>query len=198
LRTFCGHEEEVFALAVTQRAVRPLLFSAGMDRSIKCWRLPLSLFLSLSPSAPALSLLPSWDALPLLDNPSVLTDFTTPQSLSQGDRDTIALMAKMAVTESQRWADSWTEGRQAEAAGDLTEECVSKDNLRLRNGSLAQSELDLEEEEALREALLRMQSHNEQWREEFPHQGQAERRAMGEEEAVKAEAAVGEDMTFAE
>jgi hypothetical protein len=55
-----------------------------------------------------------------------------------------------------------------EAAGDLTEECVSKDNLRLRNGSLAQSELDLEEEEALREALLRMQSHKEQWREEFP------------------------------
>jgi hypothetical protein len=118
-----------------------------MDRSIKCWRLPLTLFLSLSPSAPALSLLPSWDALPLLDNPSVLTDFTTPQSLSQGDRDTIALMAKMAAKE----------GRQAEAAGDLTEECVSKDNLRLRNGSLAQSELDLEEEEALREALLRMQ-----------------------------------------
>jgi hypothetical protein len=101
-------------------------------------------------------------------------------------------MAKMAVTESQRWADSWTEGRQTEAAGDLTED------LRLRNGSLTQSELDLEEEEALREALLRMQSHKEQWREGCSQQGQAERRAMGEKEGVKAEAAVGEDMTFAE
>jgi hypothetical protein len=51
LRTFSSHEEEVFALTVTQRTIKPILISAGMDRSIKCWRLPLTLFLSLSSSA---------------------------------------------------------------------------------------------------------------------------------------------------
>ncbi len=46
MRTFISHEEELFALAVTQRKIRPVLFSSGMDRSIKCWKLPLTLFLS--------------------------------------------------------------------------------------------------------------------------------------------------------
>ena len=50
LRTFSSHEEEVFALTVTQRTIKPILISAGMDRSIKCWRLPLTLFISLSSS----------------------------------------------------------------------------------------------------------------------------------------------------
>lgn len=50
IRTFSGHEEEVFTLAVTQRTIKPVLLSAGMDQSIKCWKLPLSLFHSITTS----------------------------------------------------------------------------------------------------------------------------------------------------
>lgn len=46
IRTFTSHEGEIFALTVTLRTIKPVLISGGVDRTIKCWRLPLSLFLS--------------------------------------------------------------------------------------------------------------------------------------------------------